>query len=170
MQSSLRWYNRIKLPYYEVRHSTDMQQPTVMTPCFKGCFLLQFLQFLSNVHFMFALKSEMSAHSLFIFWGKSSENILNSIGYDADGLLKLNTTRLFLYSSSFLMLMMMSNLIHNWRNYSEEFIAYYNIIGYCLVLWNRWRLLIINLKYKLYKVVYKNTGLALCTRLNIAVS
>lgn len=65
-----------------------MQQPTVMTPCFKGYvyFLLQFLQFLSNVHFMFALKAVISAHSLFIFWGKSSENILNSFGYDADGL------------------------------------------------------------------------------------
>ncbi len=41
---------------------------------------------------MFALKAVMSAHSLFIFWGKSSENILNSFGYDADGLLKHNKT------------------------------------------------------------------------------
>ncbi len=29
----------------------------------------------SNVHFKFALKAVLSAHSLFIFWGKGSANI-----------------------------------------------------------------------------------------------
>lgn len=47
-----------------------------------------------NVYFMFALRAVMTAQ--FIFGGKTSENILNSLGYDADRLLKMNTNIFFM--------------------------------------------------------------------------
>lgn len=89
-----RWYNRIKNYLIIMSETVQTAAAHRNDSTFQGLryFLLQFLHIL-NVHFTFVPKAVMSAHSLFIFWGKSSENILNSFAYEADGL--LNTCRLF---------------------------------------------------------------------------